>query len=95
MREEGRQTLRQVNKIQLNSSFPGGTSQVVKNLTANAGDTRDAGSILGSGRCPVVVSGNALQFLAWRIPMDRGAWGHKEPDTAERPNSHTRGETVK
>ena len=30
--------------------FPDGS--VVKNLPANAGDSRDAGSILGSGRSP-------------------------------------------
>ena len=30
--------------------FPGGA--VVKNLPANAGDARDVGSILGSGRSP-------------------------------------------
>ena len=75
MREEGRQTLRQVNKIQLNSSFPGGTSQVVKNLTANAGDTRDAGSILGSGRCPIVESGNALQYSCLENPHGQRSLG--------------------
>ena len=47
---------------------------VVKNLPANAGDIRDAGSIPGSGRYPVVGSGNHSSILAWRIPMDRGAW---------------------
>ena len=71
MREEGRQTLRQVNKIQFNSSFPGGT--VVKNLPANSGVTRDAGSILGSGRSPGVVSGNPLQYSYLENSMDRGA----------------------
>ena len=33
-------------------SFPGG--EVAKNLPANAGDTRDTGSIPGSGRFPGV-----------------------------------------
>ena len=34
-------------------------------------------------------------ILAWRIPMDRGAWwatvhgGHKESDTTERRRTHT------
>ena len=60
MREEGRQAVRQVNKILLNSSFPGGT--VVKNLPANTGDTRDADSTLGSGRSPVGENGNTLQY---------------------------------
>ena len=31
---------------------------VIKNLPANAGDARDAGSIPGSGRSPGVGSGN-------------------------------------
>ena len=38
--------------------FPGGIG--IKNLPANAGDTRDAGSIPGSGRSPGVGSGNWL-----------------------------------
>ena len=36
--------------------FPGGT--MVKNPPAKAGDTRDAGSIPGSGRSPGVGNGN-------------------------------------
>jgi len=54
-----------------------GTSQVVlvvKNLPDSEGDKRDVGLILGSGRSPGGGHGNSLQFLAWRIPMDRGAW---------------------
>ena len=43
------------------SSFPRCT--VVKNLPADAGDTRDAGSILGSGRSPGVGNGNPLQLF--------------------------------
>ena len=39
--------------------FPGGA--VVKNPPVNAGDTRDAGSIPGSGRSPGGVHGNSLQ----------------------------------
>ena len=38
--------------------FPVGI--VVKNPLANAGDLRDSGSILGSGRSPGVGSGNPL-----------------------------------
>ena len=45
-------------------SFLGGLE--VKNLPADAGDTRDAGSEPGSGRSPGVGNGNPL--LAWRIP---------------------------
>ena len=40
---------------------------VVKSLPANAGDVRDAGSIPGSGRSPGVVSGNPLQYAAWKM----------------------------
>ena len=35
---------------------------VVKNLPANAGDVRDAGSIPGAGRSPGVVYGNPFQY---------------------------------
>ena len=43
---------------------------MVKNLPANAGDTKDTGSISGSGRSPGGGNGNPLQYstLAWRIP---------------------------
>ena len=47
-----------------------GASQVapvVKNLLANAGDIRDAGSILGLGRSPGGGHGNRSNILAWRI----------------------------
>ena len=53
------------------------TSQVahwVKNSTANAGDTRDAGSIPGSGRSPGEGNGNPLQYSCLGNPMDGGAW---------------------
>ena len=47
-------------------------SLVVKNLTANAGDTRDEGSIPGSGRSPGEGKGNPLQYSCPDNPMDRG-----------------------
>ena len=47
---------------------PGGS--VVKNLSANAGDT---GSIPGSGRFPREGNGNPLQYSCLGNPMDRGA----------------------
>ena len=47
---------------------------MVKNLPANAGDTRDAGSIPGSGRSPGVQNGNPLQYSCVENPMSRGAW---------------------
>ena len=48
---------------------------VVKNVSANGGDKIDLGSIPGSGRSPLE-EGMATHssILAWRIPMDRGAW---------------------
>ena len=52
--------------------FPGGT--VVKNLPANAGDTRDAGLICGLGRSPGVGNGNPLPYSCLENPMDRGVW---------------------
>ena len=47
---------------------------VVKNLPANAGDTRDAGSVLRSGRSPGGGHGNPLQYSCLENPMGRGAW---------------------
>ena len=46
----------------------------VKNLPANAGDTRDAGSIPGLGRSPGEGHSNPLQYSFLENPMDRGAW---------------------
>ena len=47
---------------------------VVKNPPANAGDTRDVGSIPGSGISPKGGNGNPLQYSCLENPMDRGAW---------------------
>ena len=47
---------------------------VVKNLPASAGDSRDVGSISGSGRHPGQGNGNPLQYSSLEKPMDRGAW---------------------
>ena len=47
---------------------------VVKNLPANAGDIRDAGSIPGLGSSPGEGNGNPLQYSCQENPMDRGAW---------------------
>jgi len=52
--------------------FSGGAE--VKNPPANTGDTRDSGSILGSGRSPGEGNGNPLQYSCLENPMDRGAW---------------------
>ena len=47
---------------------------MVKNSPANAGDTRDAGLIPGSGRFPGVGNGNPLQYFCLENPMERGIW---------------------
>ena len=47
---------------------------MVKNPPANAGDPRDAGSILGSGRSPGGGNGNPLQYSCLGNSMGRGAW---------------------
>ena len=47
---------------------------VVQNPPASAGNTRDLGSIPGSGRSPGVGNGNLLQYSCLENPMDRGAW---------------------
>ena len=74
---------------QVGDKWIGGT--LVKNPFANAGDTRDSGSIPGSGRSPGVGNDNPLQFSCLENSMDRGAWspvgyspwGCKELDTTE------------
>ena len=47
---------------------------VVKNTPANAGDTRDAGSISGSGRSPGGGHGSPLEYSCPENPMDRETW---------------------
>ena len=47
---------------------------VVKNPSVNAGDTRDVGSVPGSGRSPGEGNGNPLQYSCLEKPMDNGAW---------------------
>ena len=47
---------------------------VVKNLPANAGDIRDAGSIPRSGRLPEGGHGDPLQYSCLENLTDRGAW---------------------
>ena len=46
----------------------------MKNLPANAGDLRDASSILGSGRSLGEGNYNPLQYACLGNPMDREAW---------------------
>ena len=47
---------------------------VAKNLPANAGDIRDAGSIPELGRSPGGRHGNPFRYSCLENPMDRGAW---------------------
>ena len=46
----------------------------VKNLPANAGVIRDAGSVPGSGKSPGGGHGNPLQYPYLENPMDGRAW---------------------
>ena len=52
--------------------FPGGAE--VKNPPASAGDTRDVGSILGSGRSLGEENGNPFQYSCLGNPIDRETW---------------------
>ena len=45
---------------------------MVKSPSANAGDTRDAGSTPGSGRSPEEGNDNPLEYSYLGNPMDRG-----------------------
>ena len=62
---------------------------LVKNPPASAGDIRDSGLILWSGRSPGEGNGNPLQYSCLENPMDRGAWwasvhkGRKESNRTE------------
>ena len=47
---------------------------MVKNLSTNAGDTRDVGSIPGSRRSPGGGRGDPLQYSCLENLMDKGAW---------------------
>ena len=61
---------------------------MVKNLSADAGDTRDVGKIPGLGRSPGRWCGNSLQYSCVENSMDRGAllsslWVQEESDMIE------------
>ena len=47
---------------------------VLNNMSADAEDIRDAGSILGLGKSPREENGNPLQYSCLKNPMDRGTW---------------------
>ena len=65
----------------------------LKNPLANAGELRDAGSILGLGRSPGGEHGNTFQYSCLVNPMDRGvwwdSWDRKESNTTEGLSPHT------
>ena len=52
--------------LSIDSGFPGGS--VVKNLPANAGDTRSTGSIPGLGRSLEYEMATYSSILDWEIP---------------------------
>ena len=61
---------------------------MVKNPSANAGDTGDVGLIPGSGRSPGEGNGNTPVFLPRKFHGQRSLagyspWGHKESDMTE------------
>ena len=54
-------------------------AQIVES-TFNVGDL---GSIPELGRSPVEGNDNPLQYLAWKLRMDRGAWQATVPGVAK------------
>ena len=79
--------------------FTGDT--VIKNLPVNAGDTRDLGSIPGSGRSPGVGNGNPLQYSCLENSMDKGDWqatichvGVSESNVTKHAHIHTHTHTL-
>ena len=69
--------------INLGIPGPSQVALVVKNLTANAGDIRNAGSILGFGRSPGGGHGNPFQYSCQENLMDRGAWQTRAQGVAQ------------
>ena len=47
---------------------------MVKSLPANAGDTRDTGSVPGLRRSPGVGNDSLFQYSCQENSIDRGAW---------------------
>ena len=56
---------------------------MVKNLPANAGDTRDLGSIPGSGRSPGGGHGNPLQYSCLENPQGQESGRLRHASVAE------------
>ena len=64
----------------------------IKNLPANAGDTRDMASVPGFGRSPGVGNRNPI-FLPGKLHGQRSlvgysSWGRKESDTTEQEHEY-------
>ena len=57
--------------LSFSTGLPG---EVVNNLTATAGDTRDVGSVSGLGRFHEEGNDSPLQYSCLGNPIDRGAW---------------------
>ena len=63
-----------------------------QNLPANAGDTKDVGSIPGSRRSSGKGNGNPLQYSCLENPMDKAAWRatiHGVAKSQTRLSTHT------
>ena len=58
----------------LRITIPAIGDAVVKNPPTSARGRRDVSLIPGSGRSPGEGHGTHSSVLAWRIPIDRGAW---------------------
>ena len=72
--------------------FPGGA--VVKTVPANAGVTRDEGSIPGLEGYPGEGNGHPFQYSCWEIPQTEEpsglqCRGSQKRDTAEDKHMHT------
>ena len=62
---------------------------MVKNLPANAEDTKDMDSIPGSEISPGEGNGNPLQYSCLGNPMDRGAWWATVHGVTKSTTQHT------
>ena len=67
-------------------------AQLIKNPPANAGDTRDVGSVPGSGRSAGGGNANRSSVLAGKFhkPVGYIPRGHKASDMTERTGMHTK-----
>ena len=71
---------------------------MVKNLLANAGNTRDAGSVRGLGRSAGEGNGTQVQYSCLENSIDRGAWRatvHGVAKSQTQLSTHTQQNTQK